>query len=111
VNGDRQVNTNDAKTVKKNLGKRSGQSGYSVSADANLSGAIDAFDLTQATANNKDKTSINPIPLTLALTPPPSIVLPGGTYLTAKHLGHPDRTYAQIADDGFGSGRRGILLA
>src|SRR5207248_9737257 len=69
VNGDRQVNANDAKTVKKSLGKRTRQAGYSITADANLSGVIDSFDLTQATANNKDRTTLNPLPLSAAPLP------------------------------------------
>ena len=57
ANGDFQVNSADVNTIKKSLGKRAGQRGYSVAADSNLNGVIDAFDVSQATANNKDRTN------------------------------------------------------
>src|SRR3954469_6260789 len=79
VNGDRQVNAADAKTIKKNLGNHAGQAGYSASADANLNGSIDAFDLAQAVANDKDKTSLTPLPL--SVVPFPTILLPTGIYV------------------------------
>ncbi|HEV8604728.1 MAG TPA: Ig-like domain-containing protein [Tepidisphaeraceae bacterium] len=84
VNGDRQVNANDAKTVKKNLGKRVGKGGYSVSADANLSGTIDAFDVAQAKANNKDRTTLNPLSLAVAPVPALTAVLADGSFATAN---------------------------
>src|SRR6266568_1446327 len=51
ANGDGKVNSSDLRSISRNLGKRHTHSGFPASADANLNGVIDAFDIAQATVN------------------------------------------------------------
>src|SRR5436853_89230 len=69
-------------TINTNLGKSAGQSGYSPGADANLNGVIDAFDVAQAGANLKDKTSLKVLALSVA--PGAAHPLPDGSFAVAS---------------------------
>src|SRR3989440_4348891 len=83
ANEDGQVNAGDLRSIRKNLGKRDTHSGFPKSADANLNGVIDAFDIAQATANINDKTTLKVL-TALSASPRSAHPLPDGSFAIAS---------------------------
>src|SRR5207249_6596564 len=77
ANGTRAVDSADKALIQRNLGKKTGQIGYTAAEDANLNGKIDSFDVTAATKNSGDKTKVTLLTLSALLTPAPA-ALPNG---------------------------------
>ncbi len=72
------VSTADGQQIKSML---AGKTAYNPAADANLDTVIDSFDVAQWTRNRNDATTIQPLNLTVSLTPK-QIPLANGTLLT-----------------------------
>ncbi len=79
--GNRIVDQLDVKQVQQSYGSHFGDGRYTVEADSNLNGVINAFDLSLALSNRGDSTNLSPLRVSLALSPAP-IQLPGGTLVT-----------------------------
>jgi hypothetical protein len=81
VNGDRAVNQQDIDLLAAAFGSASGQAGFVANGDADGDGSITSFDRSMQVRNNGDATSINPLDLTAAYSPAPTVTLPNGSGL------------------------------
>ncbi|MFI5455338.1 MAG: Ig-like domain-containing protein [Isosphaerales bacterium] len=79
--GNHVVDEYDVKQIEQSYGSHSGDGRYTVEADSNLDGVINAFDLSQALSNRGDSTNLSPLSVSLALSPAP-VQLPDGTLVT-----------------------------
>ncbi len=74
VNGDRQADLKDGTLIKCQYGATSASPLYNGLADANRDGRIDSSDYADWRTNLGDSTSLNPLTLTAAISPAPTLL-------------------------------------
>lgn len=82
ADGDRDVDAADGTSIQGRLNSVAGDARYLLAADSDRDGRITGFDLAQQRRNLGDATRVNPLSVTIGLSPAPTITLTDGSLLT-----------------------------